>query len=1195
MAIGNHLSSVIDFHIPEALRDENPQFVKFLKSYYQFLESIQLCSTNVTGTFVEGTVLTGTTSKATGKILSVDTSKNLGEGVYIYVHPTNGSHFDDGEIISTSTGSATLSHYRRNPLNARDSTWDWSDVNSPNNEYIYNYRHELFENFPENIQIDKKLLAKHIKELYLDKGNERSYKSLFRLAFGQVKGRIKEHLEFYYPKNDLLKLSDGQWIQSTTLQVSQLASNYDFLAKDVVGQTSGAKGFITELALKKISTVNVIELYLKNMIGKFSLGETIQATTPNPDGTYANTVLLGMIATDPTINAISVINPGNGYTGDGNIFFENKIPLIGGAGVGQEIVVGKTSNDQVTNLSLTGRGFGYSNNDVIDFDNTGKDPQSSAQAKVSSLLEGTTSTVSVNDQKVYELTNTHVITLSTETDIPIRKGFLLSNHSVYNHASSTKRGVVLEAFSNTVFRYSVLDGIPFTTTDTLNAFREDEFAYTPHLSSGVESNFEYSNDVYINQSNYNDNSSNTSYSGIFGQRLENFTTENPSNLITEDGDQLISELFRPITNSSTSLSGILDYSDKTIGQIGTIEITDFGRLYKGTPTVSVKVNEDFQEVNGLPDTGIGPYGNNGAIEVATMGGQIQDIIVRNPGAAFTTVVPSIDFTGFGDGTANATLLLDSVRYYDGYYVGTDGQLSSQKKLQDSEYYQDFSYVILADQDISTYKDLVLNTVHPAGTVLFGEVIVRSEIEAAMFDQGRNSINTLDARGFTQYRDLMLIIESPLIDAQIPEKTIKSDRNWEFFMETQPTGVVYIDGIPLKDGTISTVASNRMETHRVDKESGFEKIWDDVRFWSKIQSYELGVITPYYIKTYIDMSTFNIASTTTEYTFDHTYEPNTLQIYIGDRLVKQSDITQTSGTSFTLRNLSPTDIQGSGLIHNAPLTIISSYIKVKQRPQNVTDGGATSAVSHETTTDGGNAYLYTNFESYVDGGSAVLETAGAGLYLSDDEIVMISSKGTLGDTLRNQKLLTKNVNITDSTVILIRGDGYYFDDYTNLTTIFDGADWPKIYKVSDELWTKSTIEFLQNERVGYYSNEKIYNYNWHSPTNDMTNIFSSDDEFFVDRRKLESLDSIILEDGDSIVSELNNFTIRMEGVIVGGPNATDWPFLISDYQFHTIKSVDPYKITLHQPVRYRENYGWDNSASSIPALFTLENQTIMKRT
>lgn len=1195
MAIGNHLSSVIDFHIPEALRDENPQFVKFLKSYYQFLESIQLCSNTSTGTFVEGTVLTGETSKATGKILSVDTSKEFGEGVYVYVHPTNGVHFDVGETISTSTGSAILNHFRRNPLNARDSTWDWSDVNSPNNEYIYNYRHELFENFPENIQIDKTLFAKHIKELYLDKGNERSYKTLFRLAFGQVKGRLKEHLEFYYPKNDLLKLSDGQWIQSITLQVSQLADNYNFLAKDIVGQTSGAKAFVTELALKKISTVNVIELYLKNMIGKFSLGETIQATTPENDGSYANTVLLGMIATDPTINAISVINPGNGYTGDGNIFFENKIPLIGGAGVGQEVVVGKTSNDQVTNLTLTGRGFGYSNNDVIDFDNTGKDPQSSAQAKVSSLLEGTTSIVSVNDQKVYELTNTHVITLSTETDIPLRKGFLLSNHKIYDdELNSTKRGLVLETFSNTVFRYSLTEGIPFVTTDTIYAFREDEFAYTPHLSAEVESTFEYSHDVVIGQENYNTNSANTSYSGIFGQRLENFTTENPSNLITEDGDQLISELFRPITSSSTSLSGILDYSDKTIGQIGTIEITDYGRLYKGKPTATIKVNEDFQEVNGIPDNGIGPFGNNGAVEVATMGGQIQDIIVRNPGAAFTTTVPEVDFSGFGDGNANATLILDSVRYYDGYYVGTDGQLSSQKKIQDSKYYQDFSYVILADQDINNYRDLVLNTVHPAGTELFGEVIVRSEIEAAMFDQGRNSINTLDSRGFTQYRDLMLVVETPLIDVQIPAQTVKSDRNWEFYMEAEKQGIVYIDGIPLKDGTTSTVAANRIETHKADKESGFEKIWDDVRFWSTIQTYELGIVSPHYSKSYIDMSTFNISSNTTEYTFNHTYEPNTLQIFIGDRLVKQSDITQTSGTSFTLK-FSGADIQGSGSIHNAPLTIISSYIKVKQRPQNVIDGGAIITVSHETTTDGGDAYLYTSYESSIDGGSAVLESTGGGLYINDDETVMINAEGTLGDVLRNQKMLTKNVSLIDSTVTLIRSDGYYFDDYSNLSIHFSGDKFPILYNVSDTLWTKSTIEVLHDQKMAYYANEKIYDYNWHSPTNDMTNVFSADDEFFIDRRKLESLDSIILEDGDNIVSELNNFTIRMEGVIVGGPNATDWPFLISDYQFHTIKSVDPYKVTLHQPVRYRENYGWDNSASNIPALFTLENQTIMKRT
>ena len=56
----------------------------------------------------------------------------------------------------------------------------------------------------------------------------------------------------------------------------------------------------------------------------------------------------------------------------------------------------------------------------------------------------------------------------------------------------------------------------------------------------------------------------------------------------------------------------------------------------------------------------------------------------------------------------------------------------------------------------------------------------------------------------------------------------------------------------------------------------------------------------------------------------------------------------------------------------------------------------------------------------------------------------------------------------------------------------------------------------------------------SPTNDMTNVFSADDEFFIDRRKLESLDSIILEDGDNIVSELNNFTMKWKVLLLVDP-------------------------------------------------------------
>ena len=221
--VNNNLSSIVGFQLTNSFRDENPQFVKFLESYYQFLESIQLHFETVTGTFVEGEIITGGTSGATAKILSIDTSETIGSGTFIYASQTNNVIFSKMETITGANGaSATLHHYRRNPLNAVKMVFDWDDISSPNNDMIYNFRHELFENFPENLQIDKSLFVKHIKELYLEKGDERSYQTLFRMAYGT------ENLEFYYPKTDILKPSHGQFIRNVTLQVSQTSENYNF-------------------------------------------------------------------------------------------------------------------------------------------------------------------------------------------------------------------------------------------------------------------------------------------------------------------------------------------------------------------------------------------------------------------------------------------------------------------------------------------------------------------------------------------------------------------------------------------------------------------------------------------------------------------------------------------------------------------------------------------------------------------------------------------------------------------------------------------------------------------------------------------------------------------------------------------------------------------------------------------------------
>ena len=285
--VNNNLSCIVENQLPVSFRNENPMFVQFLKSYYQFLESIQVHLSANTGAFSEGEVITSDTNSATAKILSIDTSTNLGTGVYLYVSQTNNVIFEAGETITGDNGAiGTIHHYRRNPLNASKVALDWSEFPSPNNDLFYNFRYEFFENWPEDLDIDKKIFARKIKEVYMEKGNERSFQTLFRAALST------EQVQFYYPKVDMLKPSHGDWIRNITLHVNDEFTNREFLGRTIVGQITGSSAFITSLSLNKVSTTYVTELYLKNQIGNFKIGETVTATSLSDDGSYANSAVL---------------------------------------------------------------------------------------------------------------------------------------------------------------------------------------------------------------------------------------------------------------------------------------------------------------------------------------------------------------------------------------------------------------------------------------------------------------------------------------------------------------------------------------------------------------------------------------------------------------------------------------------------------------------------------------------------------------------------------------------------------------------------------------------------------------------------------------------------------------------------------------------------------------------------------------
>lgn len=59
------------------------------------------------------------------------------------------------------------------------------------------------------------------------------------------------------------------------------------------------------------------------------------------------------------------------------------------------------------------------------------------------------------------------------------------------------------------------------------------------------------------------------------------------------------------------------------------------------------------------------------------------------------------------------------------YLNNDGFLSDRKYIQDSYYYQDFSYVIKTGKTIELWRDVVKKLLHPSGFAFFGQINIVS--------------------------------------------------------------------------------------------------------------------------------------------------------------------------------------------------------------------------------------------------------------------------------------------------------------------------------------------------------------------------------------------------------------------------------------------------------------------------------------
>ena len=113
-------------------------------------------------------------------------------------------------------------------------------------------------------------------------------------------------------------------------------------------------------------------------------------------------------------------------------------------------------------------------------------------------------------------------------------------------------------------------------------------------------------------------------------------------------------------------------------------------------------------------------------------------------------------------TAKTSLIRQGIS--EGHYESTGGHLSGDKKLIDSDYYQDYSYEIQTKLPFSKYSEILKKLVHVAGTKMFGKVIINSFSNSQVLETSDSakksiSLNFVNASIGTKFSQSELIVAS----------------------------------------------------------------------------------------------------------------------------------------------------------------------------------------------------------------------------------------------------------------------------------------------------------------------------------------------------------------------------------------------------------------------------------------------------
>ncbi len=762
------ISSFIEDKFPEFVQKDHPVFVQFLKEYYKFLEAAKLTLTNPQevdqillenklttnflaneedgtrfvyenspfGPFQKDEIVTGQTSGATATILAEDNNNNV-----LYIEANR--HFEVGEIIvgATSGGSATLSKYQGNPVQNIQQLLQYTDVDKTVSDFLDHFRNSFLTAVPNTLAtgVSKRKLVKSVRDLYRAKGSQKGHASFFRIMFDETP-------ELTYPTENILKVSGGDWSSDTVLRILATENDPNNLVGQTISQTvnvsldipaaSAAVESILQLQEGE-STVYQLILNVDSITGTFIAGAEITGIdNSDPDVSIAGTV-------QPILVSAAVTAGASGYT------TEDKVSIASATGQNAIISIIDVGSGEVGQVIIDNPGSGYTVGDPLYFDST--NTEGAGATAIVSCIDGAIAP-EAGDVSAYGMNLFDHIVLEDATEatdaytgnqIQIESGTL---------ASLSATGEAGEVVNVTMFsRGSGYEKMPTITPAT-------------------------------HRITYNQSALTTSGKFIAGETITNNATPPITAIIATAipgrititkrtgafaTDQIITGSTSTAKATITGVTALganatfLGWSTSGLGAISGVEVTNFGTGFSTAPNATVPIkmlltrntNVDSppditlatafasgDTITGAESEAIGTVtawdNERQTLTVKVTQGNFEKSEILTRGSATNYCILS----EISRGTLSTTV--GTVGTTAGTYNNDKGKLSeSLMRVQDSYYYQDFSYVVKVGAAIKDWRAEIKKAVHPAGFAMFGEVSITSKVATKL---------TVPVTGITSY-------------------------------------------------------------------------------------------------------------------------------------------------------------------------------------------------------------------------------------------------------------------------------------------------------------------------------------------------------------------------------------------------------------------------------------------------------------